>query len=525
MPANAEKFPISVIILTLDEAENIGPCIQCLDWADEVILLDSGSNDDTVERARQARADMRIFTNPFEDFGQQRNWALDQTHPKYEWIFFVDADERITPRCAEAIKQAVTNPGAHDGFFVCYRNIFLGRWIKHCKMFPTWQLRILRLGRVRYRKEGHGQREVMSGSAGYIHEPFDHLDLSKGLAQWIDRHNDYSTNEVELIRRLQSEPLNLRELFGDPVRRRRCLKRLGARLGASPSAWFVYLYIIHGGFLDGKAGLMFCLLRLAQQIHIKAKLFEALQAERAQQRGRPPGEAQAAPESAVEFHERLAKAWEAKYDKHSFGARVGVLEECINGVDLRGQQWLDAGCGTATLGRYVAQRGCHLLCVDASPSMLRIASEIASRDGLAHALTFQHIDDLQTMPMNPGSFDGVLCNSVLEYLPDPKSVLARMAHSLKPGGIMVISVPNRSSLLRQFLSGVYRFTHWLTRRGWPSYMQFSRHAYRRDEFAAMMESQGMQVEKVISYGGPLPRFLQRWQRMGPLNMYTARRRT
>jgi glycosyltransferase involved in cell wall biosynthesis len=276
-PSALERFPITVILLTLDEAENIVPCLERLDWADEVILVDSGSSDGTVERARSARPDIRVFTNPFEDFGQQRNWALDQTSPKHPWVFFVDADERITPRCAEAIKHAVTSPGPHDGFFVCYRNIFLGRWIRHCKMFPTWQLRVLRVGRVRYRKEGHGQREVMDGSAGYIDEPFDHLDLSKGLSQWIARHNVYSSNEVELIRRLRREPLKLRELFGDPVRRRRCLKRLGSRLGASPLAWFLYLYVIQRGFLDGKAGLIFCLLRLAQQIHIKAKLVEASQ--------------------------------------------------------------------------------------------------------------------------------------------------------------------------------------------------------------------------------------------------------
>jgi 2-polyprenyl-6-hydroxyphenyl methylase/3-demethylubiquinone-9 3-methyltransferase len=231
------------------------------------------------------------------------------------------------------------------------------------------------------------------------------------------------------------------------------------------------------------------------------------------------------PETAIEFHERLARHWEAKYDGKSFRARVNVLEECINGVDLRGQHWLDAGCGTATLGRWAANRGCKLLCVDASPSMLRIASEIAARDGLSHAMTFQRIKDLQTMTMSPAGFDGVLCNSVLEYLGDPESVLARMAGSLRPGGFMVISVPNRASILRMVLRGACRFSHWLTRRGWPAYMRFSRHAYRRDEFAALMDKHGLQVDKVISFGGPLPGFLQRCQRVGPLNMYMARRRT
>jgi glycosyltransferase involved in cell wall biosynthesis len=270
-----DKFPISVIILTHNEADNIGPCFEHLRWADDVVLVDSNSDDATVDRARATRADIRVFRNRFEDFGQQRNWALDSTAPRHDWILFVDADERFTETCSRAIREAVMQPGQNVGFYLCYRNIFLGRWIRHCKMFPTWQLRLLKRGQVRYRKEGHGQREVMDGPAGYIHQPYDHLDLSKGLSQWIARHNQYSSNEVELIARLRSEPIGWRDLLGAPIQRRRCMKKIAARLNGNPWAWFVYLYVIRGGFLDGRAGLHYCLLRLAHQIHIRAKLYEA----------------------------------------------------------------------------------------------------------------------------------------------------------------------------------------------------------------------------------------------------------
>ena len=80
----------------------------------------------------------------------------------------VDADERMTPACAEAIRAAVADPRDRTGFFLCYRNIFMGRWIRHCALYPSWQLRLLKAGHVRYRKEGHGQREVMTGRAGFI---------------------------------------------------------------------------------------------------------------------------------------------------------------------------------------------------------------------------------------------------------------------------------------------------------------------------------------------------------------------
>jgi glycosyltransferase involved in cell wall biosynthesis len=268
------QFPLSVMILTRNESSNIAACLSHFMWADDVILIDSNSTDDTPSAAVAARPDIRVFQNSFEDFGQQRNWALDNTQPRHEWILFIDADERVNESCAEAIRQTVSNPGDRVGFFLCYRNIFLGRWIRHCTQFPSWQLRLLRHGKVRYQKEGHGQREILDGPAGYVDAPYDHLDLSKGLFEWIARHNRYSTEEAELVERLRDEPLALGNLLGAPIERRRCLKRIAARLGGSPVAWFCYLYFLRLGFLDGRPGYIYCLLRAAQQIHIKAKLAE-----------------------------------------------------------------------------------------------------------------------------------------------------------------------------------------------------------------------------------------------------------
>ena len=269
------RAPLTVIILTRNERENIGPCLSYLRWADEVILVDSFSSDDTVERALAERPDAKAFRNRFEDFGQQRNWALDHTQPKHDWILFLDADERCNSECAAAIRVAIADPGRNVGFFLCYRNYFLGRWIKHCTMFPSWQLRLLKRGEVRYRKEGHGQREVTSGALGYISAPYDHLDLSKGLADWLDKHNAYTTQEVELILRLAREPLRMTDLFKSPIERRRCMKRLAARLRYGRIMRFFYIYVLRGGFLDGEAGLVYCLLRASLEIDVIAKLKEA----------------------------------------------------------------------------------------------------------------------------------------------------------------------------------------------------------------------------------------------------------
>jgi len=273
---NDLRFPLTVIVLTYDEADNIAGCLQSVDWADDVIVLDSGSDDGTLDAARRVRPDIRTFDHPFRDFGDQRNWALDNTDPKYEWILFLDADERCTSDCAAAIRDALQSTDNAVGFYLTYRNYFLDRWIKHSTLYPSWQLRLLKRGAVRFQKEGHGQREVTNGPLQYLHEPYDHYGFSKGVTHWIDRHNRYSSEEMTLIRRLRDEPLDLVDLVrGGAVLRRRCLKRLRARLGCRPTVRFLYAYVFRGGFLDGRAGLVYCLLRVAHDIHVEAKLVEA----------------------------------------------------------------------------------------------------------------------------------------------------------------------------------------------------------------------------------------------------------
>jgi glycosyltransferase involved in cell wall biosynthesis len=272
------SIPVSVIVLTYNEAVNIVSCLETLSAFDEILVVDSGSTDGTLDILRNRFPGIRVLHHAFQDFGQQRNWALDHGDVRNEWILFFDADERCTVECASAVLAAIAQPGGHVGFFLCYRNMFLGRWIKRCTLYPTWQLRLLKVGQVRYRREGHGQREVMKGSAGYIPEPYDHYGFSKGIKNWISKHNDYSSNEVELIRSLASASLRVSELFSrDPVLCRRALKRLAARAPLRPVARFVHLYFLRRGFLDGRPGFLYCLLVTAHQLHLVVKLAEANQ--------------------------------------------------------------------------------------------------------------------------------------------------------------------------------------------------------------------------------------------------------
>lgn len=267
---------LTAVILTLNEADNIAACLGSLGWVEDIILLDSGSTDGTVDRARRARSDLRVFEHHFEDFGAQRNWALDHCQPRHEWVFFVDADERINADCEQAIRERLGEPGEAGGFYLCARNFFLGRWIKRSTFYPSWQVRLVRQDRVRFEKMGHGQTAVSESPFEFIAAPYDHYPLSKGVAEWIERHNRYSTQEAGLIDALSRESVSLAALFSSSdLRRRQALKRLAARfLILRPILMFLYAYLFRLGFLDGRAGLVFCCLRAAHEVGNVAKVFE-----------------------------------------------------------------------------------------------------------------------------------------------------------------------------------------------------------------------------------------------------------
>ena len=149
--------------------------------------------------------------------------------------------------------------------------------------------------------------------------------------------------------------------------------------------------------------------------------------------------------------------------------------------------------------------------------MIRVARELAASENVpAERLSFEELDMTQVATLG-GGFDGVLCNSVVEYLDQPESVVASLASSITPGGRLLISVPNRRSLLRKFLRLTYRIS------GWPAYLRLSKNHYTRDEFAGILERNQMCVEQAIIFGGPLPRWMQRSPIVGSLCMFVARK--
>jgi len=263
----------SVLILTKNEQANIGACLDSVAWCDDVVVLDSYSTDRTREIAG-ARG-VRVMEREFDDFGSQRNYALDHIEFRHPWVFHLDADERFNDALRRECDEVIAKD-EHSAYFVANRIIFLGRWIKHSSQYPYHQVRLVKRGEARFAKSGHGQKEDSpSRGAGYLQTPYDHLNFSKGISDWVDRHNRYSSEEAAEAASLSDGPIPVADIVsGDSLAKKRALKRLHARL---PARWlfkFVYLYVWKCGFLDGYPGFAYCSLNGFYDFLISVKIRE-----------------------------------------------------------------------------------------------------------------------------------------------------------------------------------------------------------------------------------------------------------
>lgn len=264
---------LTVIILTRDEAADLPACLGHLrDWPAEIVVVDSHSTDATRDLARSAGA--RVVEHAFSGFGAQRNWALDEAGVTTPWVLFLDADEHATPAFRAAVDAAIAAaPSEVAGFYLCWRMLLHGRWLKRCDSFPKWQFRLLRRGRARFIDAGHGQKEgEIDGRLDYLAEPYDHHAFSKGWTHWFEKHNRYSSQEAR--ERLASAAPPGDVFSRDPSRRNRALKPLVSQLPGWPLLRFAYMYFARLGFLEGRAGFEYCVNMGIYEYLIRLKMKE-----------------------------------------------------------------------------------------------------------------------------------------------------------------------------------------------------------------------------------------------------------
>ncbi|NEP18860.1 MAG: glycosyltransferase family 2 protein [Leptolyngbya sp. SIO4C1] len=270
---------ISVFILTHNEALDIAACIESALLSDDVIVVDSFSSDRTVEIAQ--RYPVRVVQHAFESHGQQRTWMLEQIAAKHDWAYILEADERMTPALFEECLAAAQS-AQHIGYYVAERVIFMNRWIRRSTQYPRYQLRLLKLGCVWFEDYGHAEREVVSGTTGFLQQTYPHYTCSKGLSRWLAKHNRYSTDEAkETLQQLRHGQVRWRDLFSrSEIERRRALKDLSLRLPCRPLLRWGYMYFLLGGCWDGRAGFTWCTLQAFYEYMIVLKVWELKQQEK-----------------------------------------------------------------------------------------------------------------------------------------------------------------------------------------------------------------------------------------------------
>ncbi len=240
-----KKVSLTAIILTQDEEINIKECLESITGlASQIILVDSGSRDKTVEIVK--KFGVEVFEHPFENQARQFNWALDNLDIKNDWILRLDADEYLTEKLkAEITKKLKDTSDDVSGYYMKRRVYFMGRWIKHGGYYPTWILRLFKHKKGRSEERAMDEHIVLSeGKSAKLKNDFVD-DNKKDLTWWIEKHNNYASREADDVLRGDVGLGGKRNFYYKfPPFCRAFL-------------YFIYRYFLCLGFLDGKEGLIF----------------------------------------------------------------------------------------------------------------------------------------------------------------------------------------------------------------------------------------------------------------------------
>jgi glycosyltransferase involved in cell wall biosynthesis len=271
----------TVILLSFNSEDTLGATLSCARLvSDEIFVVDSYSKDGTVELARSLEA--TVVQHPFEHYGAQRNWAIDNLPITRPWQLHLDADELMEAELVTAI-QALPEEPEYSGYFLARYVRFLDRIMRHGGMSPTWHMRLFRTGAGRCEDRNYDQHFILKrGSSGRLPGAMVD-DVRMPLTEWTVRHNRWSDGEVAELESVETEGRLQPDIRGNPAQRKRFLRQQYNRmpLFIRPFALFVYRYFFRLGFLDGTEGLIFWVLQTFWfRFLVDAKIWEKRQATR-----------------------------------------------------------------------------------------------------------------------------------------------------------------------------------------------------------------------------------------------------
>ncbi|MGH3205245.1 MAG: glycosyltransferase family 2 protein [Streptosporangiaceae bacterium] len=253
------SVPVSVVVLALNEEPNIRRCLASVGWADQVVVVDAGSSDQTVAAAKSMGAE--VVEQPWLGFSAQREYALRMPQLRHDWVYYVDADEWVSPQLAAEISVRLKDPGC-AGFSYRLRLVFMGTWIRHSGWYSgSWVVRLMDRRYSNWDGSPVGERACLDGPVRRLDNDIVDEDR-KGLATWLHKHVRYAQLECERRGAAAGPRARLRALSAGGSSRpmvRSLLKELVfPAVPAKPAALFLYMYVARLGFLDGLAGLRFC---------------------------------------------------------------------------------------------------------------------------------------------------------------------------------------------------------------------------------------------------------------------------
>jgi glycosyltransferase involved in cell wall biosynthesis/carbonic anhydrase/acetyltransferase-like protein (isoleucine patch superfamily) len=273
-----KRSNIEVVIPVKNEELNLPHTLaSVMEWADKVWVVDSGSTDKTCEIARAAGAE--VVEQTWLGYAKQKNWALNNLDIKSEWIYLLDADETILPKLKDELCAIAARPAievSQSAFNINRYFIFLGKRIRHCGYYPSWNVRFFKHGKAFYEDRDVHEHMIVDGKIGKLKGHMEHYDR-RGLECYLEKHNLYSTLEAkEIIIQPEKSGITIEgKFFGNVQERRRWIKHnIYPRL---PVKWFFrffWMYIFRLGFLDGVNGVRFCLFISTYEIFISLKMIE-----------------------------------------------------------------------------------------------------------------------------------------------------------------------------------------------------------------------------------------------------------
>lgn len=260
---NIKKLPISVVILTQNEELNIEFCLKSIAvWVGEIFIIDSGSTDRTLEIA--SLYTNNIIYHPFENYSRQRNWAQENLKLNYDWVFHIDADERVSKELQSKLIHFYEKINEYEniaGLLVRRRIKFMGKHIRYGGIYPTYHCRIFKRNSGRCEEREYDQHFIINGPTLRIEADLIEV-TANSLFQWTARHNRWAEMEAQhLLQKKLGSGKNLIKprIIGSPIERRRWFRSYYEKtpIFLRVFIYFCIRYFIRLGFLDGVPGLIY----------------------------------------------------------------------------------------------------------------------------------------------------------------------------------------------------------------------------------------------------------------------------